>query len=145
MKLTNNDISIQHKDRTYWLMKSDILGAFAYWVVKQSPYDTPNITTALKAFDKYLEKTFQANFSLIKHKQSHMPRKFSYQELSDLITESTLEAIPEIEILNHCKISEGAEYNNRHNVYNPDFDFIDLGALARNIFYMILREIITQE
>ena len=118
-------------------MKSDILGAFAYWVVKQSPYDTLNITAALEAFDKYINPKF-----FLEPKE---PVEFSYEELSALLTEDTLEAIPEVEILNHYKISEGAEFNNRHNVYNADFDFIDLGALARNVFYMVLREIITQE
>ena len=140
MRLTNFDISEQHKDRTYWLMKSNVLGAFAYWVTAQSPYYAPDITPALVAFDKYLSKVFIAeNF----HKE--LPREFTYHELGELIHENVFEKIQEIEILNHPKVSVGVEYANRHNVYHPDFDFIDLGALARNIFYMILREQITQE
>lgn len=142
LKLTNLDISTHHKNRTYWLMRSDILGAFAYWTVKQSPYSTPDISAALIALDKYLDKVFPVDADFA-HQQ--LPREFSYEELSALVHEDVFEKIQEIEILNHCKISEGEAYNNRHNVYNADFDFIDLGALSRNIFYMILREIITQE
>ena len=144
MRLTNNDISIQHKDRPYWIMRSDILSAFAYWVVKQSPYHTPDISAALIAFNKYLDKAFKYPEDTTSP-HNEMPREFSYEELNALIHEDVFEKIQEIEILNHPKISEGEEYNNRHNVYGADFDFIDLGALARNIFYMVLREIITQE
>ena len=144
MRLTNNDISILHRKRTYWIMRGDILGAFAYWAVKQSPYYIPNISKALYAFNKHLDETFKypedAQFQ-----HSEMPREFSYEELSALIHEDVFEKIPEIEILNHPKVSSGEEFNNRHNVYHPDFDFVDLGALARNVFYMVLREIITQE
>lgn len=140
MKLTNLDISVQHKNRTYWLFRSDILGAFAYWVVKQSPYRTPDITPALVAFDKYLEKAFPTE-----NYHTELPREFTYEELSALTHEDVFEKIQEIEVLNHPKISEGEAFNNRHNVYHADFDFIDLGALSRNIFYMVLREIITQE
>ena len=55
-KLTNLDISTHYKDREYWFMRSDFMGAFAYWVVAQSPYDAPYFTQALKAFEKYVDK-----------------------------------------------------------------------------------------
>lgn len=133
-KLTNLDISTHYSNRECYFMRSDFLGAFAYWVVSQSPYDTPDITSALSAFRGYLAFVFPDD----------SPRRFTYEELQKVINEDVFEEIPAIEILNHPKISEGAGYNNRHNKPHPDYDFIDLGALARNIFYMILRQHITQ-
>lgn len=129
MKLTNRDISENHRKGEYWFMRGDFLGAFAYWVVKQSPYDTPDILSALQAFGSYVSKRIADG----------QPEKFTYDELSDFISEKVFESIPEIEVLNYPKISSG-----RHKKMHPDYDFIDLGALARNVFYMILRESITQ-
>ncbi len=133
--LTNRDISTHYRDKDYWFNFSDFMGAFSYWVVAQSPYVAPDITEPLRAFGLYLETQFQ---------DPNLPEQFSYDRLSKLIHEDTFESIPEIERLNNCLISHGAEYDDRHNNPSPDFDFIDLGALARNVFYMLLREHITQ-
>ena len=133
-KLTNLDISTHYKDREYWFMRSDFMGAFAYWVVAQSPYDAPYFTQALKAFEKYI-----AN-----HIEDGIPKQFTYNELSEFINEDIFETIPEINLLNRPLISSGQAYDNRYNEPHPNFDFIDLGALARNVFYMLLRENITQ-
>ena len=56
-----------------------------------------------------------------------MPVKFAYEELSEIVNDKVFESIPEILALNEMK---------------PDF--IDLGALARNVFFMILRQYITE-
>lgn len=133
-KLTNLDISTHHRNREYWFMRSDFMGAFAYWVVVQSPYDAPHFTHALKAFEKYISS----------HVEDGVPKRFAYTELSTLINEGAFEAIPEISLLNRPLISSGQAYDNRHNEPHPNFDFIDLNALARNIFYMMLRQSITQ-
>lgn len=130
MKLTNKDIAENYRDKKYLLMRSDLLGAFVYWIIIQSPYDTPDITEALIAFNKYISKRFKDN----------IPEIFTYDELGKFINEDIFEAIPEIEKLNHPKI-ERVSYNEPHN---PDHDFIDLSALARNIFFMLLREYITE-
>jgi len=135
-RLTNLDIATNHRDGTRWLMKSDFLGAFAYWVVKQSPYDATDITPALKAFDGYLSAVFD---------NSEMPIEFTYAQLGELITEDIFEAIPEIEKLAHRKNGrDGIAFADRFTTPIPDDDFICLGALARNVFYMVMRESITQ-
>lgn len=133
-KLTNKDISEQYRTGEYWFMRSDFLGAFAYWAVAQSPYDVPDISLALSAFGNYVSKKVKDG----------IPEKFTYEELSDFIDEDKFEAIPEIEKLNHPLISSGEGYANRHKTWHADYDFIDLGALARNIFYMLLRGKITE-
>ena len=55
-------------------------------------------------------------------------REFDYDQLNALISEEVFIAIPELLELNQIKSK----------------DFYDLGALARNVFYMICREKITQ-
>jgi hypothetical protein len=133
-KLTNLDISTHYKDRKYWLMRSDFNSAFAYWVVYQSPYDTPNITPSLIAFGKYIA-------TIIPEREVV---NFSYTELSEILSEKIFEKIPEIEALNHRKNDrDGNGFCSRYEQPNPDDDFIDLSALSRNIFYMILRNSIT--
>jgi hypothetical protein len=136
-RLTNLDIATYYNTKEAYFMKSSIRAAFAYWVVAQSPYEEPDITDAIKGFNRYLSNIF---------KNPDIPEKFSFTQLAILITEDILASIPEVEILNHPRISSGVEYENRFNSSrNPDFDFIDLGALARNIFYMLWREHITQD
>ncbi len=136
MKLTNLDISTHYRDGEYYFMRSDFLGAFAYWVVSQSPYDTPDITEPLNAFGKFIAERIKDD----------IPEKFTYDELSKFINEDIFEAIPEIEKLNHAKIELKGfmATSSRYHKTKPDYDYIDLGALARNIFYMLLREQITQ-
>jgi hypothetical protein len=135
MRLTNKDISENYRESEFWLMKSDFLAAFSYCAISQSPYDLPDITEALKAFDKHVSGLMP---------MPGIPRKFVYEELSAFIGGRVFEAIPEIEKLNHSKVSEGPGYDNRHSVPHPDYDFIDLDDLSRNVFYMILRICITQ-
>ena len=134
-KLTNKDISDNYRDNTFWFCKSTLLGKFAEWVVRQSPYDTPDIIKPLKAFNTYLETRFTRD----------MPESFTYKELSDFISEDVFENIADIEVLNHRKNGrDGMGFCSRYDKPEPDDDFIDLSALARNIFYSLCRENITE-
>ena len=134
-RLTNLDIVTRYREKEFWFMLSDFVGAFAYWATTQSPYKILDIA-ALKAFKEYILELYP--------KINEMPEMFTYKELSKIITEDVFEGIPEIELLNNPKVSSGEGYSKRHTTWHPDYDFIDLGALARNIFYMMCREYITQ-
>jgi len=135
-KLTNLDISTHYSAGSWWICKCSFMGAFAYWVVAQSPYDAPDIAEPLKAFDKYLDKLFKDDEVI----------EVRYEELQKLICEEVFESIPEIEKLNHAKIEQVGfiASSSRYHKTKPDYDYIDLSALARNVFYMLLREQITQ-
>lgn len=113
MKLTNRDIAVFYKNVNAWLLPSDFKAAFAYWVVAQNPNDTYVVDRPLKAFSEYIEKLFI---------NPKVPQAFSQDYLKSVITNKIFEGIPEILELNQMK---------------PDF--IDLGALARNVIYHILR------
>lgn len=118
-RLTNRDISEYYRDIEVYLFPSDFMSAFGYWVIKQNPNkELIDLKPSLMALQRFLSHMFI---------KKGIPEKFKYDELREIISEKTFETIPEILILNTMK---------------PDF--IDLGALARNIFYMILREHITQ-
>jgi len=134
-KLTNLDISTHYNEREYWLMRSDFIGAFAYWIVSQSPYDAPKIDNALSSFSEYICGIIEDD----------TPKLFKCSEIESLVTEDILESIPEIEAFNHRKNGRGGTgFCSRYDKPDPDDDFIDLGALARNITYMVMREHITQ-
>lgn len=118
--LTNLDISTHYRDVEFYVMPSSLLGAFAYWVTAQNPNKALiDIRLSLLAFEAHVLSFFN---------KSNIPEKFNYERLRDMINEETFAAIPDILALNELK---------------PDF--IGLGALARNIFFMILREHITQD
>ena len=118
-RLTNLDISTHYRGREYWFMKSDFRAALAYWIVAQNPNkELIDVVPSVAAFDRYVNTFF---------KDSRIPEKFTYGSLREIVNDDVFENIPEILKLNRLK---------------PDF--IDLGALARNVFYMMLRESITQ-
>jgi hypothetical protein len=117
--LTNREISENHSDAIFHLMLSDFRGAMAYWLIAQESKIDLDIKRPLDAFTKYLKQKYFKNQDTVK--------AFTYNQLNNLITEDLFIAIPELMELNEMK---------------PDF--YDLGALARNVFYMICREQITQ-
>lgn len=134
-KCTNLDISNNCKKDVFYFLRSDFLGMFSRWVVSQSPYDTPDIQKPLQAFSIYINIIFKED----------LPVKFTYQELFDFISEKELEKIPEILELNNRKNGrEGMGFTSRYDKPAPDDDFIDLGALSRNICTSLIRDYITQ-
>jgi hypothetical protein len=116
--LTNRDISENYRDYKFYLMLSDFRGAFAYWLISQESEIDLDIKKPLDAFTKYLKQ---------KYFKSGTVKEFTYDQLHNLISEDIFIAIPEVMELNEMK---------------PNF--YDLGALARNVFFMICREKITQ-
>jgi len=120
--LHNNDISANYADRTFTLMLNDFRGAMAYWLASQQINTSIKIGVdkPLLAFTKYIQQKYFKTESSVK--------EFTYKQLENLISEDVFIAIPELMELNEI---EGS-------------DFYDLGALARNVFYMICREQITQ-
>lgn len=136
-KLTNLDIKTHYRDKKFYVSRQDILSSLAYWLTFQSPYDAPDIWEAIINFNEYLlNNVFSVNEAIIN-------KDFSYDELKKVINTKVFESIPSIEKLNDPKISSGKGYKNRHIKYSPDYDFIDLDALARNVFFMVLRNYIT--
>ena len=121
-KLTNQDISANFGDIKMHLMLNDFRGAMAYWLASQQINTSIKIgiDKPLNAFTKYMQqKYFKTESSVI---------EFTYEQLKNLVSEDVFIAIPELMELNEI---EGK-------------DFYDLGALSRNVFYMTLREQITQ-
>jgi hypothetical protein len=119
-KLTNKDISEQYRDIKLLLMLSDFTSAFAYWVVYQNENsDAYAVDKALKAYTDYLYKNMFDDIDTVK--------EFTYTELNMFISSGIFENIDEIRAMNETE---------------PNF--ISLGALSRNMFYMILRLSITQ-
>ena len=121
-KLTNQGISANFGDIKMHLMLNDFRGAMAYWLASQQINTSIKIgiDKPLNAFTKYMQqKYFKTESSVI---------EFTCEQLKNLVSEDVFIAIPELMELNEI---EGK-------------DFYDLGALSRNVFYMILREQITQ-
>ena len=129
-RLTNKDISDNYRDVSMYLMRKDFTSQFAKWVIQQSPYEVPEFQDALFAYACYVSLEVFVDESC---------KEFSYDELSAIVHEDIFETIPEIQVLNVPKITSGPGYNKRHTVPHPDYDFIDLGALARNVFYSMVR------
>jgi len=119
MKLTNRDIDANHRYDVFWLLPNDFVGAFAYWVYTQGRNMEMDFSKAIKAFRNHIDSSF---------KKKEIPEEFNLGAIETLVDSKLLFSIPEIAELNE----------------NNDKDFIDLGALERNVKYMIVREQIIQ-
>lgn len=133
--LTNAEISENYRHVEIYMMRKNFTGQFARWVVEQSPYQVPFIIPALDGFNNYVTVLMGGE----------EVRKFDYEELLELISEAAFEGIPAVLALNRAKITAGPGWRNRHKCPAPDYDFIDLGALAQNVFYSIVRHHINWE
>ena len=132
-KLTNLMVAEHFQHIEFYIFKKEILAEFLYWATLQSPYTLPYLTLKSRALNEYLEPHFDDN--------DDIPQKFTYEKLNDLISRSALLSIPHIRKLNEPRISSGTEYENRYETEskNPDFDFISIGALSRNMFFSIIK------
>lgn len=118
----NRAISDNYRDYEFWLMPSQFIGAFAYWVAALSP---KGIFVVNQALNKFYYRIVNPAFENLE-----VPQKFTLGQLEELINEERFKKIPEILVLNEGQIFKD--------------DFIDLGALAREVLYTIAREQITQ-
>lgn len=119
-KLTKADISANYSNSKFHLMINDFKGAFACWANQQNPNDTYGVVAdATQAYVEFLKRRH--------FKDKNTVIEMDYKLIEKLTDEDLFIAIPEIMALNEMK---------------PDF--IDLGALSRNVFYHILREQISQ-
>lgn len=119
-KLTNRDIHENYSNSKFYLSISDFKGAFACWATRQNNNDTYGIVAdAIEAYTKYLQERYFDKIDKVIEMHFDLIKMLTHEDLFN--------TIPEILALNNMK---------------PDY--IDLGALSRNVFYHILREQITQ-
>lgn len=127
---------------SHYVFLDQLIGAVAFWAVRQSPYDCPdNLEGALKKLTVVLREKHtwgdafgQPEFEV--QQALGTLSTFTCKEIRRLL-EGNFTAVPEIMAWNEKKV-EG--YNHEQDVYNPDFDFIDLGALALNVANTLILE-----
>lgn len=118
-QLTNLTISTKFKNTKFYIFKKDILAALAMWIVKQNPNkEIPNINRVLMAYKNYFD-------TVLIVESEDVPILVTYNLLETVINETLFASIPEIRELNDL---------------SPDF--IALGALAKNVFFQVLKDYI---
>jgi hypothetical protein len=107
------------KDVIYVSHKA-LAGALANWAVRQSPYIVPENLGA--AIEQFMAHWKAEDFQLM-----------NSRELYDAIKIAVAEC-PLIEAWNHPKIGNHEYvFVSRYDAPKPDYDFIDLDALVRNV------------
>lgn len=129
--------------RTKWsgisvmVTKSEILGCFAAWAVRQSPYVCPDgLADAIRDLDAYLKNEMECLTG------DFYCNSMSLDQLQDMISERIFMLIPEIEKWNHRKNGNESQlgWSDRYHQTPADDDFIDLCALATNVTFGVFRE-----
>lgn len=125
--------------RTFLFSKNDILSGVAKWSVAQSPYHRPeNLEKVLDALDRILEPLFE---EAVKENLGYL--KMSYEQIKDFVFNHAT-SITEVMEWNEPKIDSGNPLQgtaSRYHQPKPDYDFIDLHALARNVANDIIWEV----
>ncbi len=112
----------------YHYFIKDIVGVMAMWAVRQSPYAVPaNLEDALKELTEALKPTWKGD-------QLH---EMHGNELRDLIAEAVKEC-PSIEAWNVPEKGDGRGFVTRFGGPEPDYDFIDIDALIRNVTHSLI-------
>ncbi len=134
--LSNAGLSREWRNVKLIISKYGILGEFASWAVRQSPYTCPeNFEEALYELDAYLVGNME------RLSGDFYCNAMSLDDLEELISEEVFAGIPAIERWNHRKNERpGMGFSDRYSQPIPDDDFVDLGALARNVTYGVFRE-----
>jgi hypothetical protein len=118
-------------DDTKFLTTCDeVLGALADWAVQQSPYVCPdNLQQALEEFARELPFDRESPAGCIFETSCQWLHKM----VRDLI-----DACPSILAWNKPKLGQHmVVFTSRYDRPNPDYDFIDLDALARNVAHSV--------
>jgi hypothetical protein len=123
------------KDR--WTTPRDIVGAFAMWACRQSPYGVPN---GLENVCKYL----YASLATVTQWDTVGMRQCSLCEINKWLYEILYEqGVAEFDAWNRCKTGETPEIqftSRADGRIDSDRDFIDLDALLRNVCLTIRDE-----
>lgn len=108
----------------------ELLGALAQWAIRQSPYLCPdNLQQALEEFNLAIpyDRTSFSGCAFETSCKGLIP-----------FVRGLFEACPTILSWNYSKVGEPTMvFSSRYSQPGPDYDFIDLDALARNIAHSV--------
>lgn len=120
-----------------WTFRHDIVGAFAMWACRQSPYGVPD---GLENVCKYLH----AALASCSDWDTAGMTEASLCEISRWLHEVLYEkGVAEFDAWNHCKSGPALDIqftSSFDGPRNPDREFIDLGALLHNVCLTIRDE-----
>lgn len=133
MKLTNLDVSKKYSNKIFLFSLNDFVSMFSYWVVQQHPYSFEVLNDSVKAYSKYIQKNVE--FGKLGF------AGLSLKDLSNINNEARLFDVKEIAQLNKPKkeSDETIHFVSRYIGIKPEFDFVDIGALASNINYTMVK------
>src|SRR5690554_3059803 len=120
-----------------WAFVSDFTAAVALWAIKQSPYPCPeNLKVVVEKLHASIAEDFDGDYAM---------KKFgSFREVEQYAA-THLRQVPEYLAWNERKNGNKAplQFTSRYDgPGDPDDNFIDLGALERNVAMHIVQQAI---
>jgi hypothetical protein len=120
--------------KIFLFSKKDITSGVAKWGIKQSPYNRPEkLEVVIDKLDSLIDPLFEKD-------PYGKWLKLTYEEIKEFVFKYTT-AIPEFVEWNNPRIDAGEGFiasSSRYHTTKPDYDYIDLHALARNVANDIL-------
>jgi len=125
--MTGNKRLVWEDKKARYISAGDIVGSFTKWAVQQSPYVCPeNLEEGIKQFSKAVG--YKGKYKSLKMKGSTLHK----------LVKKAIDKCPQVLAWNDSKIKvAGRQFNfvDRYYTTKPDYDFVDLSALARNIYH----------
>ena len=123
-------------EKKFLFSKKQLLGLVALWGIRQSPYHRPdNLEIVIDKLNEIVTPFFRKD-------QEFEFMELPYEGIKDFVFKYTC-SIPEFMAWNEPKIHSDSPLigtSSRFLTIKPDYDFIDLHALARNVANDILFE-----
>lgn len=124
------------KKKKFLFSKKDILGLVAKHAIGATPYHRPdNLEIVIDKLNDIITPFFKKD-------EEFEFMELDYEAIKEFVFKHTT-AIPEFEAWNEPKIKSDSPWigtSSRYHSIKPDYDFIDLHALARNVANDILFE-----
>jgi hypothetical protein len=136
-------------DAPRWWKLDHVVGAFAMWAVRQSPYDVPDeLRENCVLLGEQLKGRISEAFS--DEDRMGLLDEFWFRASHDWIHDALLELfekIPGIRRWNERKNGSRSPlgFSDRYSRPDSDDDFIDLHALARNVSHTLIAETLIDE
>lgn len=133
-------------EREFWWPIDQVVGAFAMWAVRQSPYPVPdNLTDNCKSLTDLMKEAIEDREQMAPDSDEEWFK--SNHEWIEKTMLRLFDQIPQIMEWNNRKNGNQASlgFSSRYDKPSPDNDFIDLHALARNIAHTLIREALIDE
>jgi hypothetical protein len=113
-----------------WIFRQEIVGAFALWSCRMSPYGVP---WGLEVVCKYLNECLKREYKWAKGGMEELSLFEIYQVLNDILIKNGIKQFKDWGKAKSGRTDQSNFLSSFGGTHDPDDDFVDLNALILNV------------